>query len=215
MEDIRGETESALRLTAETMKKYYDRHRQPSPDFKVGDKVYLEGLNLTVQRPMTKLSEKRYGPFPIIKKIGKSAFKLRLPRKWSRVHPVFNEYLLTTYNPPVYASQKQQIPHPNDVPEIEEELSHEKYDVEEILDAQVDKPTGKLQYLVKWKDHDDPKDNTWEWPQTLTQAAAKVRKYYKDNPGAPRPVPEMAKKLRLRPLVYDTEFPLPTPKKTW
>ena len=66
-------------------------------EFKKGDKVYLEGLNLTTTRPMTKLSDKRYGPFRVTKKVGKSAYQLQLPQQWKRVHNVFNEYLLTPF----------------------------------------------------------------------------------------------------------------------
>lgn len=79
MTEIHHETESALRLSAETMKKYYDQRRQPSIKYKKGDKVYLEGLNLTMTRPMTKLSNKRYGPFTIEKQVGAASYKLKLP----------------------------------------------------------------------------------------------------------------------------------------
>ena len=48
MEEIKKETKAALELTAETMKKYYDRHRRPAHPYKVGDKAFLEGLNLTI-----------------------------------------------------------------------------------------------------------------------------------------------------------------------
>ena len=105
MESIRKETEAALSLAAETMKKYYDRSRLPAHPYKVGDKVYLEGINLSISRPMAKLSDKRYGPFRIVKKVGASAYKLALPQKWSRNHDVFNEYLLTPFTAPSYPSQ--------------------------------------------------------------------------------------------------------------
>ena len=58
MESIRKETEAALSLAAETMKKYYDRSRLPAHPYKVGDKVYLEGINLSISRPVAKLSDK-------------------------------------------------------------------------------------------------------------------------------------------------------------
>jgi hypothetical protein len=47
MSKIWEETESALRLAAEQMKTYYDRKRKPSRDYKPGDKVWLEGQNIT------------------------------------------------------------------------------------------------------------------------------------------------------------------------
>ena len=58
-------------------------------------------------------------------------------------------------------------------------------------------------------------ENTWKFPETLTQAAGKVCEFYKANPGAPRPLPDMAKKLKLRQLKYLTEFDLPAPTRVW
>ena len=211
MEGIRKETKAALELTNETMKKYYDRHRLPSHPYKEHDKVYLEGLNLTIARPMTKLSDKRYGPFEIIKKVGKAAYKLKLPRRWKKVHNVFNEYLLTPYRPPEYPSQKARLP--DEPPDLDEDDPETVYDVEKILEARVD-DNGTLEYLVTWLGYGD-EHNSWEPAEELTQAAAKVRDFYREHPGAPRPIADLAKKLRLRPLVYLTEFERPSPQRPW
>ena len=136
MESIRKETEAALSLAAETMKKYYDRSRLPAHPYKVGDKVYLEGINLSISRPIAKLSDKRYGPFRIVKKVGASAYKLALPQKWSRNHDVFNEYLLTPFTAPSYPSQ--QARQPDEPPDLDaDDPDKAVYDVEAILGARV------------------------------------------------------------------------------
>jgi hypothetical protein len=87
------------------MKHFYDRHRKDAYPYKPGDKVWLEGYNLQTDRPSKKLSNKCYGPFTILSKIGAAAYKLKLPRTWKSVWPVFNELLLTPYKEPVYDSQ--------------------------------------------------------------------------------------------------------------
>lgn len=68
----------ALELIVETMKKFYDQRWLLSQLYKVGDKVYLEGLNLTIAHSLTKLSDKCYGPFQIVKKVSASAYQLTL-----------------------------------------------------------------------------------------------------------------------------------------
>ena len=209
MEDIHKETKAALELTAETMKKYYDKKRQPSHQYKVGDKVYLEGLNLTIARPMTKLSDKRYGPFRIVKKVGASAYKLALPQRWSRVHNVFNEHLLTPFQPPSYPSQKAR--QPDEPPDLEDPDKAE-YDVEAILEAKVKR--GKLHYLVKWLGYSD-EHNSWEPGGELLNAAPQLREFYRKNPGAPRPIDSVAKQLRLQKITYVTEFEKPPPRRDW
>jgi len=133
MSKIWEETESALRLSAEQMKTYYDRKRSPSQEYKPGDKVWLEGQNITTDRPSKKLDDKRYGPFKVIKKIGKAAYKLELPRTWRSIWPVINEIFFTPYTPPSNTSQKQQPSHP----------------APEIIDSKL--LQGRLRYLVKWK----------------------------------------------------------------
>ena len=39
------------------MKKQYDKKRGKEIDYKVGDKVWLEGMNITTDRPMKKLGD--------------------------------------------------------------------------------------------------------------------------------------------------------------
>jgi hypothetical protein len=89
------------------MKRAYDRKRGESREYRPGDKVYLEGTNITTDRPIKKLDDKRHGPFAVIKKVGASSYKLKLPATWKKIHPVFNEIYLTPYTPPSYPSQKQ------------------------------------------------------------------------------------------------------------
>lgn len=210
MTEIHHETESALRLSAETMKKYYDRRRQPSIKYKKGDKVYLEGLNLMMTRPMTKLSDKRYGPFTIEKQVGAASYKLKLPARWKCVHPVFNEHLLTPHRPPSFPSQKAREP---DLPPDIEDPDAE-YDVESILEAGIDEPTQRLKYLVKW-DGFGPEENSWEYAEDLVRCSDKIRDFYRHNPGAPRPIAALAKKLRLRPLINFMEVPAVKHRLEW
>ena len=58
-------------------------------------------------------------------------------------------------------------------------MSDEEYEVEKILDKRTKGKAG-LEYLVKWKNFDDPEDNTWEPADNLTDAEAKIKLYEKD-----------------------------------
>jgi hypothetical protein len=44
----------------------------------VGDMVWLEGANLKLTHPKSKLDAKRYGPFPITKEVSPVVFQLAL-----------------------------------------------------------------------------------------------------------------------------------------
>merc|ERR1711909_268371 len=54
-------------------------------------------------------------------------------------------------------------------------MSDEEYEVEKILEKRV-KKGGQIEYLVKWKNYDDPDDNTWEPADNLKEAATPANK---------------------------------------
>ena len=67
-----------------------DRRREPTPDFQVGQQVYVSAEHIRTTRPSKKLSEKYLGPFDIIARPGTHSFTLRLPEHLCAIHPVFH-----------------------------------------------------------------------------------------------------------------------------
>ena len=61
--------------------------------FKVGDKAFIKlhkGYNILSTALLgKKLSQQYVGPFRVMEKIGRLAYKLEIPAHW-RVHPVFS-----------------------------------------------------------------------------------------------------------------------------
>ena len=179
MKKIREDAQSALRNAADIMKRYYDRNQKEPIQYKPGDKVWLEADHLTPQRPARKLTERRLGPFVVLSKVGQSVYKLKIPASW-KVHPVFNEVLLSPYREPQFESQKSRAePPPPDIIEGTPE-----YEVEEIVDSRMNR--GRLQYLVHWKGY--PKEErTWEPARNLSNAQDAILKFHREHPSAPRP----------------------------
>ena len=182
MKNIWEETGASLRLAAEQMKHFYDCHRKDAYPYKPGDKVWLEGYNLQTDRPSKKLSDKCYGPFTILSKIGTAAYKLKLPRTWKSIWPVFNELLLTPYKEP--ANDSQRHPPPPPPPEIIED--QEEYEVNEIHDSKL--VCGKLRYLVEWFGYPERHEWTWEPASNVKNAPLKVKEFHRNHPSALRPV---------------------------
>ena len=162
MKKVHEEAGAALSLMQETMKKYYDRLRQPTREYQVGDKLWLEATNINTDRPAKKLDDKRFRPFPIIKKVGTSSYKLKLLATWKKISPVFNEALLSPYTPPQYPTQKQPEPPPPILVEGEEE-----YEIDELMDSKLVR--NKLKYLVKWKGYPNQTDWTWKPEEKILQ----------------------------------------------
>jgi hypothetical protein len=178
MKEVRAEAKSALVIAAETMKRFYDRSRGVSRSYNIGDKVWLEGRNVVSLRPTKKLDDKRYGPFVILERVGKSAYKLDLPSTWRQIHPTFNEVLLTPFIEPTFSHQSKPPP----PPAINVE-GHPEYEVAEIL--QVRRRGRGLQYLVHWKGYTHEED-TWEPRKNLTNVEDVFVDFYRKNPSALR-----------------------------
>ncbi|PRP78585.1 retrotransposable element protein [Planoprotostelium fungivorum] len=78
--------------------KYADVHCRPSPSYKPGDKVMLSTENIKSWSPKAKWSDKRIGPFVIVKEVhsGSDAYMLDMPTSW-QIHLVFQASLLTRF----------------------------------------------------------------------------------------------------------------------
>ena len=83
MEDALEEAKAALTKSKDDMARYYNWKWTPSPDYKPGDKVYMDASDIQTSRPSRKLSHQRLGPFPVVKKVGNGVYQLRLPPSMS------------------------------------------------------------------------------------------------------------------------------------
>lgn len=151
------------------MKQKADRLRTEK-EFQLGDKVLLKlqpyVQRSVVSRPYPKLAYKYFGPYEILERIGKVAYKLQLPSD-SLVHPVFHVSQLKEFRPdysPVFAELPK-------LPALDVlDTSPEK-----VLDRRMVKKGGAAitQVLVKWKDLAEDAA-TWEDWQVLSSRFPQV-----------------------------------------
>ena len=121
-------------------------------EMKVGDKVWLEGKNLSVTGSW-ELLPRRYGPFAIKQWIGQVAYKLELPSRM-KIHDVFHIDLLMPYK----EMEAYGTPYTRPPPVIEE--GKEEYEIESIIDSRRHGRGRKWQYLVHWKGYPNS-NNSW------------------------------------------------------
>ena len=138
---------------------------------------------IKTKRACEKLSEKRLGPFRIVRVINDVAFQLDLPAN-SQLHPVFHTSFLAPYTPNDIPNRRQPPPPPYSLDDDGEEL----YEVDHIVDAR--RNGNSVEYLLHWKGY-DKSDRTWEphshileGTQLLRQAAVE---FHRQNPNKPRP----------------------------
>jgi hypothetical protein len=150
------------------------KHRD-TPKYKEGDQVWLEGKNLRINQPTTKLAPRRHGPFKIIQVMSAVNYHLELPTQWS-IHPVFHIDLLTPYRETIMHGPNFTQP----TPELID--GEEEYSVEKILDSRQFGRRRRLQYLVKWEGYLDS-DNMWVDKDDVF-AEDKIREFKSSNPEA-------------------------------
>ena len=170
-EFLRGNLEHARA----TMKRYADVHRSESPKYHPGDKVLLSLSNIKTRRPKTKWSDKRTGPFVIIKEAHKNSdlYVLDLPPSWN-VFPVFHTSLLTPYHDNNFDDRVQPPPPPVVVD------GDEEYEIEKNVAER--KRYGIKQYLVKWVGYPLDEKSDWINEDGLCHAKELLKEYISKNP---------------------------------
>jgi hypothetical protein len=109
-----------------------------------------------------KLSLKYVGPYPIVKRIGKVAYKLELPPEFAEVHPVFHVSQLQKC-----VVVKKQVP--DQALDVQDTLEYLQYLVR-ILDW-VEKSTRRITTCfckVLWSNHSE-REVTWEKESVMTE----------------------------------------------
>ena len=99
-----------------------NRHRRPE-EFHPGDRAWLATSHLPLRLGTRKLAARFTGPFQVLGRISREAYRLKLPSNW-RVHDVFHT---------------SQLKHVAGQPRVEEavllEDGTEEFEVERLLDV--------------------------------------------------------------------------------
>jgi transposase InsO family protein len=169
---LHAEREAATQhwRNAQEQQAKYHNERRTAHSFKVGDLVLLSTKNLKLRLPTRKMAPRFEGPFRVLAAIGAQAYRLALPKEYSRIHNVFHVSLLEPWHDrddDGMAAERMPI-----ALEVDGE---EEYEVEKILSARGRK--GAQQYLVKWKGYPENYDQ-WEPEENLQNAEELVREYW-------------------------------------
>jgi hypothetical protein len=130
LSEIHDLIKSEMSFAQDRQQEYADQHCLPAPAYHPGDSVWLNGQNLRTNRPSRKLDDKYYGPFPVIKEVGKYAYELNLPATMD-IHPILHVSLLEPVSNDPFPGQAVTPPGPIIVE------GESKYEVEEVLDSRM------------------------------------------------------------------------------
>lgn len=141
MKDVWTFTRAKLAKSQEAQKDYADRKRTKSPEYRVGQRVWLSTKNIKITRSSRKLDHKMIESF-VIKRVLTKACQLELPASM-KIHDTFHISLLRSVSEDFLPGQIQQPPPPI----IVEDQDEKKYELNDVLDSRVHR--DKIQYRVK------------------------------------------------------------------
>ncbi|XP_057251691.1 uncharacterized protein LOC130591793 [Beta vulgaris subsp. vulgaris] len=147
-----------IRAAQDRQKSYADLKRRDE-EYEVGESVLLKvsptkGVMRFGKRG--KLSPKYIGPYKILTRVGKVAYRLELPNELSKVHNVFHVSQLRKY-----IADSSHVLQPESI-ELDETLTYEERSIK-ILDSKAYSTRNKDVKLLKvlWSNH-KTEEATWE-----------------------------------------------------
>ena len=105
--------------------------------------------------------ERYLGPFKVLARIGQNVYKLKLPKKYRRLHHTFYVSLLEAYR----VREGSKVLKPKDIDRVEE------YEVEQILDERTRRQ--KTQFYIRWKGYLEALDS-WKLEENVIKNIAKA-----------------------------------------
>lgn len=178
MDESLQEAKSALAKAQDEYALYYNRRRDPAPEFQPGDMVLVDASDIRTNRASKKLDCLRLGPFKVLQAVGKGAYRLELPESLRRLHPVFPVVKLARMPADPFPGRRHP---PAPLPDIIDDVEH--FEIEKILDSR--KRYRRLEYLVKWKGYNDA-HNQWI-PWYNLDADESVQEFHTTHPDRPAP----------------------------
>ena len=160
----RSEAADAIAYTQMVNKQHYDRRHHPQ-FFRVGDWVRIR-LHRGYTTPNIKDLGKKFGPqtkgpYKILERIGRLAYRLDINPQVTKIHPVISVAHLEGVPNPTLDPYERPVPEEPGSVEVEEDIKPH-WEIERIVNKRVINTTRgeKTQYLLHWKGF-GTKDDMW------------------------------------------------------
>ena len=205
----RASAKDAIAFANANSKRHYDRRHHPM-FLKVGDWALLrlhKGYSIpSTMKITTKLAQQYVGPFRIVERVGRLAYRLEIPGHW-RIHPVFTIAQLEPSPAPNEDPFDRPRPDQPDSVYVEGDTDTMKsFEIDRLLDKRVmRKGRGfATEYLVRWKGW-GPQWDEWFNVKNLDDATDLVEDYEREMDTA------AASSNAMRPEAFEPPQALQTP----
>jgi reverse transcriptase-like protein/integrase-like protein len=189
-EEIRTWLQDQLAWAQEEYERYANAHRQPHPEYRVGDEVYVDARHFAAKRESKSLGYKNAGPWPITRVIDNKAYELALPDHMiaAGICPVFHPWKLHLAPKNPYPGQNPEPQPPILITGPGGDDPHEEWDVLDIVDCRKTKRYGiqyKARFIGNWDEWNA--NPPWQPWTDFKNAKDKVLQFHRDHPKKPAP----------------------------
>jgi len=155
VKNMREWLQDQLVWAQEEYAKYANRSRQPHPEYKIGDKVYVDARHFAAERPSRSLGQKYAGPWPIKRVIDNKAYEVELPDylEKSGLTPIFHPWKLHLAPSDPYPGQELEPQGPILITENPDNSDESEWEVLEVVDCRKTKRFGiqyKATFVGNW-----------------------------------------------------------------
>ena len=133
LDELQSTLKAEITVVQQHYQKSADVRCSPTPDFKVGDKVFVKTQFFQTTYPSKKLSKKYLRPYEIISHPSTLSFTLYLPESMCSVHPVFHVSMLEPATSNTFSERIQLAPAPVIID------GEPEYEISRIVDSKIDR----------------------------------------------------------------------------
>jgi hypothetical protein len=188
-EDINDFLCTELTWAQEAYTRHANRHRQPHPAYRIGDRVFVDARHFKLQRESQSLAPKNLGPWPIVRIIDHKAYEVKLPPQMEEagVTPVFHPWKLHLASKDPYPGQLEDPEPPILIQDVEEEEPHEEWEIQEVVDCRTIRSGVQYKALFNGQWDDWNSNPPWQPWTDFKNARDKVMEYHQRHPEKPLP----------------------------
>ena len=191
-EATRAWLQDELAWSQEEYERHANTHRQPHPEYRVGDEVYVNARHFAAERPSKSLGYKNAGPWRITRIIDNKAYELELPDYMvaAGVCPIFHPWKLHLAPRNPYPGQNPDPQPPIMITGADDDEPHEEWDVLDIVDCRKTRRYGvqyKARFVGNWDEWNA--NPPWQPWTDFKSARDKIIQYHRDHSNKPA-IPE-------------------------
>jgi len=198
---MRNWLQDQLTWAQEEYTRHANKNRQPHPEYRVGDRVYVDARHFAAERPSRSLGQKYAGPWAIKRVIDNKAYEVDLPDHLTKsgLTSIFHPWKLHLAPSNPYPGQATEPQGPILITEDLEDTedSHEEWEVLEVVDCRETKRFGtqyKATFMGDWDDWNSKPP--WQPWTDFKRAEDKILEFHRLHPEKPPP-PDYFRKYAL------------------